>query len=151
MDNDFDKTVERLLAAPCWVVDMLPMQVPQDSKGQFFNVERYYTQETRYELLCSKFADLLLKLNCYHDLIVNCNTSDEWVKNPKPAVFVEWLTECLHHGHLCIHVDGEDALITVMGGDTYISLYNPNDELLQLIQKLASATGLFLWQPKENQ
>lgn len=145
MEKNFDDIVERLLDAPYWVIDMLPCQVPEGSKGQFFAVEKYYLTEPRHERLCRSFADVLLKLNCYHDLIVNHD--DEWVKNPEPATLVAWLTEALQHGHLCTLIDDGVALITASSGDINITLYNPSDVLLELVQQLASAAGLHLWQP----
>ena len=149
MKKDIDTIIEGLLEKPYWVVDFLPYQVPQDSRGQFFTVEGYYLEEPQYDRLCRQFTDVLLKLNCYHDLHVN--HGDEWVKNPKAETLAVWVVESLHNGHLCILVDDAEALITVSGGDTNITIYNPSDDLLRLVQKLASATGLYLWQPKDNQ
>ena len=148
MEQDFDKMVERLLEAQYWVIDMLPMQVPQGSAGQFFAVEQYYLVEPRHGRLIRQFADVLLKLNCYHDLHVN--HGDEWVKNPAPATLVEWLTDALQHGHLCALIDDGEALITASGGDIHMTLYNPSAELLELTRQLANAAGLFLWQPEAD-
>ena len=147
MEKDYDILVERLLASPYWVIDLLPMQVPEGSRGQFFDVERYYLQEPRHEHLCRRFADVLLKLNCYHDLLLNRNAGDEWVKNPEPATTARWLMECMHNGHLCALIDDGDALITASGGGIHLTLYNPSENLLQLVHQLASAAGLFLWKP----
>ena len=144
MVKDNDKTVERLLQQPYWVIDMLPKQVPQDSKGQFFVVEQYYLEGPRHERLCQQFADVLLKLNCYYDLHVS-HDDDEWVTNPQPAVMAEWLSESLQHGHLCALINDGDSLITASGGDICLTLYNPSPDLLQLVSELASAAGLFLW------
>lgn len=130
---------------PYWVVDFLPCQVPQDSRGQFFAVERYYLEEPRHERLCRQFADVLLKLNCYHDLTVS--HGDEWVKNPEPALLVEWLTVALQHGHLCALIDDGESLITANGGDIHMTLYSPSEAILELVGKLAIAAGLFLWKP----
>ena len=149
MEKDYDEIVERLLEAPYWVIDFLPRQVPEDSAGQFFAVEQYYLQEPQHERLCRQFADVLLKLNCYHDFTVS--HGDEWVKNPEPAILVAWLTAALRHGHLCALIDDGDSLITASGGDTNLTLYNPSPELLRLVQQLSSATGLFLWQPQDDQ
>ena len=146
MKMEIDTIVEGLLEKPYWVVDFLPCQVPEDSRGQFFAVERYYLEGTRYERLCRQFADVLLKLNCYHDLTVS--HGNEWVKNPEPAVLVEWLTEAFQHGHLCALIDDGESLITASSGDTNLTLYNPSPDLLDLVGQLASATGIFLWQPQ---
>lgn len=148
MEKDYDKIVERLLEKPYWVIDLLPIQVPQEGDGQFFAVEQYYLEEPQHGRMCRQFADVLLKLNCYHGLYVNHD--DEWIKNPEPTTLVAWLTDALQHGHLCALIDGEDALVTASSGDIYMTLYNPSPDLLELVGKLASASGLFLWQPKEN-
>ena len=37
-----EKTIDELLQAPYWIVDILPEQVPADGPGQYFAVERYY-------------------------------------------------------------------------------------------------------------
>ena len=147
MKMDFNEIVEQLLETPCWVIDLLPMQVPEGSRDQFFDVESYYLQEPRHELLCRRFADVLLKLNCYHNLLLNRNAGGEWVKNPEPATTARWLMECMHNGHLCALIDDGDALITASGGDTHLTLYNPSEDLLQLVSQLASAAGLFVWKP----
>ena len=148
MEKDFDEIVERLLEAPYWVIDMLPWQVPQDGGGQFFAVEQYYLEEPQHGRLCRRFADVLLKLNCYHDLLVS--HGDGWVMNPEPAALVTWLAEALQHGHLCALIDSGAALINASGGDTHLTLYNPSPELLELARQLAAASGLFMWQPNES-
>ena len=143
MEKNYDEIVEQLLEQPCWVIDLLPLRVPQDSAGQFFNVEQYYLQEPRHGRLCRRFAEVLLKLNCYHDLMVNHD--DEWVKNPSPEALVSWLTASLQNGHMCVLINDGNALITASGGDIHVSLYNPSEPLLQLVVQLAAAEGLFLW------
>ena len=145
MKQEIDTIVEGLLEKPYWVVDLLPYQVPENSRGQFFAVERYYLEEPRHGRLCRQFADVLLKLNCYHDLTVS--HGDEWVKNPEPAVLAEWLTEALQHGHLCALIDDSESLITASSGDIYMTLYNPSPDLLELVRNLANAAGLFLRHP----
>lgn len=146
MEQDYDEIVERLLEAPYWVIDFLPKQVPQDSAGQFFAVEQYYLQEPQHERLCRQFTDVVLKLNCYHDLLVSRNGGDEWLY-PDPRMLDKWLTESLHNGHLCVLIDEGASLITASGGSLCLTLYNPSDELLGLVRQLATSVGLHLWQP----
>ena len=149
MKEDYDEIVECLLEAPYWVIDFLPKQVPQDSRGQFFAVEQYYLTGTRHERLINQLADVVLKLNCYHDLTVNPG-GDNWIKNPAPEVLAVWLNKALLNGHLCALVDEGMALITASGGDTHLTLYNPSDDLLQLVGQLATVSSLHLWQPNQN-
>lgn len=146
MEKDFNVIVERLLEAPYWVIDFLPRQVPQECRGQFFAVEQYYLEERQHARLCQQFTDVVLKLNCYHDLLVSCDGGDEWLY-PDPRMLEKWLTEALQHGHLCILIDDGESLMTASSGNCCLTLYNPCDDLLQLVQQLATASGLFLWQP----
>jgi len=148
MEKKYDEITERLLQAPYWVIDFLPMQVPPESRGQFFAVEKYYLTGERREHLCRQFTDVVLGLNCYHDLTVN-RGGDDWVKNPEPAILVAWLNEALQRGHLCALIDDGNALLTASGGDTHLTLYNPSPALLQLARHLTTATGLHLWQPPQ--
>ena len=53
--------VDRLLDAPCYIIDFLPQQVPKDCGGQFFAVEDYWLKHRgRYDLrdrfVCSGVA-----------------------------------------------------------------------------------------------
>lgn len=149
MEQNPNIVVERLIEQPHWVIDLLPERVSQDSSGQFFTVERYYLEEPQHTCLCHRFADVLLKLNCYHDLLVSHD--GEWVKNPDPATLATWLNESLGNGHLCALVDDGESLITASGGDTHMTLYGPSPALLELVGKLATASGLFLWQTQNNE
>lgn len=148
-DKDWDQTVERLLLQPYWVIDLLPWQEPPDRATQYFAVEQYYLQEPRRSRMYQQFAEVLLKLSCYHDMQVSYDS--KWVKDPDPPVLQEWLSETMSHGHLCIVLNDGEALITASGGDTHMTLYNPSAALLDLVSKLASASGLFLWQPRDGQ
>ena len=47
------------------------------------------------------------------------------------------------------HIDAilDDALIVSESDDTYMTVYNASEELLDLIRKIAMSEGLFVWQP----
>ena len=53
-------TIEELLQTPCWVVDFLPRQVPVDSAGQYFSVEKYYLEKERMAAIKQKHIELVL-------------------------------------------------------------------------------------------
>ena len=59
--------IEELLTAPCQVIDILPQRVKKDGKGQYFAIEEYFLQPKELRRFYLKFADILLKLNCYYD------------------------------------------------------------------------------------
>ena len=159
MEKDYNQEVERLLEAPFWVIDMLPQQVPQESQGQFFAVEKFYLRELRCETfrnlvpdarLRCQFADVLLKLNCYYGFVVNRASNDTWIRNPEPTKLYSWVIQSLEYGHLCVLIEEEDALITASSGNSCLTLYNPSERLLKLVGQLATAAGVFLWQPPRD-
>ena len=137
--------IETLLNKPYWVVDFLPEQVPEGSAGQFFAVEDYWLREPALSGLRRHFADILLKLNCYYDFQVCAADSEEFVRNPTPDVLAARILGAQEN--LCILLPREDALITLDRDDTCMTVYNPSETLLNRLRLLASAEGLFLWQP----
>ena len=130
-------TIDELLEMPYWVVDILPRQVPADSPGQCFAVERHYLEESQFAQVKQRHIDLVLKLNCYFDLALD----DEQEVNPSPARVVQEM----NRRYVCIRMG--DALIVSEPDDTCLTIYNPNDELLALVRQLAMGEGLYLWQP----
>ena len=137
--------IETLLNKPYWVVDFLPEQVPEGSAGQFFAVEDYWLREPAFSALHRRFTDILLKLNCYYDFQVCAADSEEFVRNPTPDVLAARILGAQEN--LCILLPREDALITLDRDDTCMTVYNPSETLLNRLRLLASAEGLFLWQP----
>ena len=138
--------IDEIMEKPCWVMDILPKRVPQDAGGQYFAVERYYLD--RIALLREKYAQMLIKLNCYYDIAVS-HDSEKWKRNPDPEDMERWLGACLSVGptepSLFISVPSEDALIVVQRDNTHITIYNPSEALLELLRQLATAEGLFVW------
>ena len=67
----YDDLMGELLEGPYWIVDILPEQVSADAAGQYFAVERYFLQQSRIVPLRRKYAEILLRLNCYVDMAVS--------------------------------------------------------------------------------
>ena len=61
------RTIEELLNAPYWIIDILPKQVPAGSAGQYFAIEQYL-RDTQLSDIKKKHVNLILKLNCYRDI-----------------------------------------------------------------------------------
>jgi len=66
--SSMNMTIDELLEMPYWVADILPRQVPRDSPGQYFAIERHYLREPQITAIKQRHIDLVLKLNCYYDL-----------------------------------------------------------------------------------
>ena len=131
------KTIEELLQCPYWIIDILPAQVPSDSPGQYFAVEKYFLQGGRIKEIKQKHIDLILKLNCYRDISIG----DETVINPSP----DHIADEMKKRYLYIMID--ESMILSEPDDTHLTVFNPDSELLELIGQIASGEGLFVWKP----
>ena len=143
----YDECRERLLEAPYWVVDFLPRQVPPESGGHYFAVERYLMAHPQIDELYGRFARLLVKLSCYYDMAVYDPRQDIWCDEITPEELVGWVEACAGSGrdrYLHVLFPAEDALFTLDGDDLYMTLYNPGGELLDTATQLAAAEGLFV-------
>lgn len=138
-----EERLEALLEKPYAVVDILPKQVPADSPGQYFAVEDWYLQHIG--ALRQKYAHVLLKLNCYYDFCLVSETEERI--NPAPEILLDAV---MHNtGTLNILTGPDISLITLNHNDTYMTVYDPSDELKDLLAKLALSEGLFLWTPAQ--
>ena len=133
------KTIEELLQCPYWIIDILPSQVPKDSPGQYFAVEKYFLQGNRIEEIKQKHINLILKLNCYRDVSI----CDEPAINPLP----EHIADEINKRYLYIMIG--DSMILSEPDDTHLTVFDPDSELLELIRQIASGEGLFVWQPAQ--
>lgn len=134
-NEQLDDKIERLLQSPYWIIDILPKQVPKDSAGQYFMIEGYYLEERRLAAIKQKHVGVILKLNCYMDVTI------EGELNLTPEKIAEIMTD------RCVYIMVGDSMILSGADDTHMKVFNPNEELLELIRLLASAEGLFVWQP----
>ena len=139
--------LETLLNKPYWVIDIFPEQVPENSAGQYFAIEQYYLQSGITDIH-RRFAAVLLKLNCYSDFLVCLPDQEQQICNPEPERLVSWINA--EQKDLCIVLAGEDILITLNHDDTYMTVYNPSESLINRIRNLAMAHGLFFWQPNQE-
>ena len=126
--------IDKMLTQPCWIIDILPERVPGNGPGQFFAVEKVFLHDPD---LRRKKTHLLLKLNCYYDLTLV--RDQEEIKNPGP----EKLADLIGKEYLFIMIG--NALITADNTDTYMTLFGPDEKMLELVRKLAAAEGLFVW------
>lgn len=129
--------IDRLLETPYWIIDILPKQVPKNSPGQYPSVEQFFLKS---HVIAEKKTEILLKLNCYYDLQIV--TEKEELTNPAPEVLANLIRTD------CFNILVSNALMATDFQDTYMTLYNPDNNLLSLVRQLAASAGLFVWKPE---
>ena len=147
----FDEMMGVLLEGPYWIVDILPEQVPTDAAGQYFAVERYFLQPERIVPLRRKYAELLLRLNCYADMAVSFDSCASWETNPDPEAFAERVAGLSGNEFLRAVFAEQHAMIDYDHNDTDLPVYDPDAKLIDKVRALSSAEGLFLWQPPQEE
>ena len=147
----FDDMMGELLEGPYWIVDILPEQVPADAAGQYFAVERYFLQRSRIIPLRRKYAELLLRLNCYHDMAVSFDSCASWETNPDPETFADRVAGLSGNEFLRAVFAGQNAMIDYDHNDTWLTVYDPDAALLDKLKTLVAGSGLFVWRaPQED-
>lgn len=131
------KTIEELLQTPYWIIDILPKQVPAYSPGQYFTVEKYYLEKERFKLIKEKHINVILKLNCYRDISID----EEAEVNPSPERIAEEMRLRF------LYIMTGDSMILSEPDDTTMTIFNPDDDLLELIRQIAAGEGLHVWKP----
>lgn len=129
------KTIDELLNTPYWIIDILPKQVPANSVGQYFDVAKYYMDENRLQQIKQKHINVILKINCYKDISID----EEKEINPS----IERIEKEMRSRYLYIMIG--DSMILSEADDTHMTLFNPDEELLELVKDIASKEGLFIW------
>ena len=145
-----EEKIDDYLNKPYWVIDIWPEQVPANSRGQYFKIEQYFLQAAQMDILCRKFAHILMKLNCYDDMEVVRHIEGTTL-NPSPEKIMEWFVESMQEKQFLYFLFVEwQAMITFSGDDLYLTIYHPSPKMLQLLRSLSASEGLFLWQPPQE-
>ena len=146
----FDEMMGELLEGPYWIVDILPKQVSADAGGQYFAVERYYLEPERIQALRRRYAEILLRLNCYYDMAVSFDSCASWETNPDPEAFVERVINLTGNDFLRAVFAGQNAMIDCEPEETWLTVYDPDAALQPLLTALAAAEGFFIWSPPQE-
>ncbi len=141
----YDEMMGELLEGPYWIVDILPEQVSANAGGQYFAVERYYLQPERIRALRRRYAEILLRLNCYYDMAVSFDSCASWETNPAPEAFVERVINLAGNDFLRAVFAEQKAMIDCEPEETWLTVYDPDAALQPLLTALAAAEGFFVW------
>ena len=139
-----DKMIEKLIKKTVYVIDPLPEKVSKRSRGQFLAIEDFWHESGEAKKICRKFERIILKLNCYYDMVVKFK--GKCTKNPAPKKLQSWIRKCVsgRKDFMNILLNDGEAMIILNEDDTILSIYNPDETLLALLEKLAAAEGLFV-------
>ena len=146
----FDEMMGELLEGPYWIVDILPEQVSADAGGQYFAVERYYLKPERIRALRRRYAEILLRLNCYYDMAVSFDSCASWETNPDPETFAERVVGLTGNDFLRAVFAEQNAMIDCEPEETWLTVYDPDAALQPLLTALAAAEGFFIWSPPQE-
>ena len=136
--------IEKLLSEPYWIVDILPKQVPANAGGQYFTIEKYFLSPPHIDAIHHKFVNVILKLNCYDDILVFQVNNESWVENPAPYNLERIVLE---RKPLFVILKQSRTMLSITGDDHNMTVYGPNDETLALMSTIASSEGLYIWKP----
>ena len=71
MFTEYDRIIEHLIDGPYWVADILPKRVPAGKPDRYFDVEKYFLQKDRIREIYRRYAEILIRLNCYYSMAVS--------------------------------------------------------------------------------
>ena len=139
--------VNRLLEKTCYIIDFLPLQVPKDCGGQFFEVEDYLLRHHDRFGLKDRFIRIILKAMCYYPVSVYWGV---WVEQPTPEQMIEMIDTVIekHSEDLNMLITGKEVLIQFGWDSSHISVYNPDEEVCKLLEQIAASEGMF-WRKAE--
>ena len=134
------RSAEELFQTPYHIIDILPTRVLKDSPGQYFEVAEYFLQPAQMATVKQRHINVVLKLNCYHDIRLDENGAI----NPDPQT----IERIMRMRFVPIFI--QDALIVSEHDDTHMTIFNADDELLELVGAIARSEGLFVWNPGQG-
>lgn len=125
-----------------YVIDIFPLQIPSQRSRAFFAAEKFFLQEPQLHLIRQKFARMIVMLGCYYDIVLEHNNQQQ--ENPSPEIVFNTITNCKSNDYLTFFLPQQNSAITYSGDDLYMTLYNPDDTLANLLAQICGTAGLFL-------
>ena len=140
-----EQLIKRLLDGAYLVVDFLPRRVPEDSGGNFFEIEKFFLDPPYSAELRRKFLNIILKLNCYYDITAYDCLREHETASPSPQQLSDLIMAA--DGLVYIFISSEETLVSVDTDDTHMTVFSPTGRIRQLMEQLAHSEGLFVWKP----
>ena len=149
MFTEYDPIIEHLIDGPYWVADILPKRVPAGKPDRYFDVEKYFLQKDRIREIYRRYAEILIRLNCYYGMAVSFDQGETWEEDPELAAFVQKVLEAPETAQLRVLFPAQNAMIDLDLGYTDLAVYDPDSNILDLLRPMLLAEGFFLWPGNE--
>ncbi|HIR34647.1 MAG TPA: hypothetical protein IAC91_00935 [Candidatus Faecimorpha stercoravium] len=123
-------------------MDFLPQQVSKDCGGQFFKVENYFLNNYDRYGIRDRFIRIILKAMCYYPTAVQWG---KWIEQPTPEQVAEIIDTIMenHSGDMNMIFTSKNALLQFGWDCLNIGVYNPDEEMCMLFEKIAFSEGMF--------
>ncbi|MBQ3658141.1 MAG: hypothetical protein II956_15075 [Bacteroidales bacterium] len=135
----FDQSI---FDTPYYVIDIFPLQIPEQRSGAYFAAEKFFLQEPHLLLLRQKFARVIIKLCCYFDFVLE--RDNELHETPSPEFLYDTITTCKPNDYLTFFFPQQNCAIIYSSDDLYMTLYNADEDFAKLTAQICSAEGVFL-------
>ena len=120
-----------------------------ETLAEHWNVEKYFLQKDRIREIYRRYAEILIRLNCYYSMAVSFDCGESWEEDPEPAVFVQKVLEAPQTAQLRVLFPAQNAMIDLDVGYTDLAVYDPDSNILDLLRPMLLAEGFFLWLGEE--
>lgn len=136
-----EEMTESLLDTICYVIDILPARVQEF--GKYTEIEEYYLQEQELKRFAEKIANIILKMQCYHEFEV---CYGKWYRKVPLMKLADMVKETIQSKNRFLNLLSreENMLLTISGQTLYVSIYNPTLGAIANLSMLANAEGLFM-------
>ena len=149
MFTEYDRIIEHLIDGPYWVADIIPKRVPAGKPDRYFAVEKYFLQKDRIREIYRRYAEILIRFNCYYGMAVSFDCGESWEEDPDPSDFVKNVLEAPDTAQLRVLFPAQSAMIDLDLGYTDLAVYDPDSNILDLLRPMLLAEGFFLWLGEE--
>ena len=90
--------------------------------------------------LRDRFVRFILKVMCYYSVSIYQNG---WIEEPSPEQMVEMIDSIIEEHSCDMNIMIKDALIQFGWDSLQMSVYNPDEEMCVLFERIAVSEGLF--------
>lgn len=143
---ELDIMVEQTLEDEYWLIDIFPSQIPENEAESYYSVEREYLSGKKLRELYQKYADIMKLLNDRYDSALYCSSEDKWTYSPDAEKIESAVFGCTRGGCVDLLLPKQRTLLTLNARDLYLTVYDPDEELLSVLQNAVEEKGLYLWQ-----